>query len=240
MQYQKTFVMVGLVGASMLGGAVGSVLVSGTATAQDARVVTATQVNLVGPSGQLRAVLSGRDEQRRVSISFYDPAGQVRAVMGIDENGTPVIRLMNAQGQSRLQAFLENEDVFVIAGDETGQSALFGTVGDTPMLNLSDGQRVRARLQLSPEGAPALRLFDREGQRSVTMETDTIGSPFITLFEEGHSRTTMGVTQGAAVLNMSDAQRPRLVLGVAENGVASVSFLDENGEVEELFPALPE
>ncbi len=239
MQYQKTFVMAGLVGASMLGGAVGGVLVGGTAVAQDARVMTVTQVNLVDSSGQLRAVLSARDEQRMASISFYDEAGQVRGVMGIDENGTPAIRLMNAQGQRRLQAFLENEDVFVIAGDETGQSALFGTVGEAPMLNLSDGQRVRARLQLSPDGAPALGLFDPEGQRSVTMEADTLGSPFITLYEEGQSRTTMGVTQGAAVLNMSDAKRPRLVLGVAENGLASVSFLDENGEVEEVLPTAP-
>jgi hypothetical protein len=240
MQYQKTFVMAGLVGASMLGGAVGGVLVGGTAVAQDARVVTATQVNLVDSSGQLRAVLSARDEQRMASISFYDVAGQVRGVMGIDENGTPAIRLMNAEGQRRLQAFLENEDVFVIAGDETGQSALFGTVGEAPMLNLSDGQRVRARLQLSPDGAAALGLFDPEGQRSVTMETDTLGSPFITLYEEGQSRTTMGVTQGAAVLNMSDGQRPRLVLGVAENGLASVSFLDENGDVEEVLPTEPQ
>ena len=240
MSYQRTLVTVGLVAASMFGGAVGGLLVGGTATAQDARAVTATQVNLVDSSGQLRAVLSARDEQRMASISFYDEAGQVRGVMGVDENGTPVIRLMNAQGQRRLQAFLENEDVFVIAGDDTGQSALFGTVGEAPMLNLSDGQRVRARLQLSSEGAPALGLFDREGQRSVTMETDTLGSPFITLFEEGHSRTTMGVTQGAAVLNMSDAQRPRLVLGVAENGLASLSFLDENGEVEEVLPTAPQ
>ena len=79
--------------------------------------------------------------------------------------------------------------------------------------------------------------FDNEGQRSVTMETDTLGSPFITLYEEGRSRTTMGVTQRAAVINMSDAQRPRLVLGVAEDGAASVSFLDENGEVEAQLPA---
>ena len=117
------------------------------------------------------------------SISFYDVAGQVRGFMGIDENGTPIIRLMNARGQSRLQAFLENDDAFVVAGGETGQSALFGTVGDAPMLNLSDGQRVRAGLQLSSEGSPALGLFDSEGQRSVTMETDTLGSPFITLYE---------------------------------------------------------
>ena len=236
MQYQKTFVMVGLVGASMLGGAVGGVLVSGTAAAQDAQVVTATQVNLVDSSGQLRAILAARDERRMASISFYDVAGQVRGFMGIDENGTPIIRLMNARGQSRLQAFLENDDAFVVAGGETGQSALFGTVGDTPMLNLSDGQRVRAGLQLSSEGSPTLGLFDREGQRAVTMETDTLGAPFITLYEEGRSRTTMGVTERTAVLNMSDAQRPRLVLGVAEDGAASVSFLDENGEIEAQFP----
>ena len=174
------------------------------------------------------------------SISFYDVAGQVRGFMGTDENGTPIIRLMNARGQSRLQAFLENDDAFVVAGGETGQSALFGTVGDTPMLNLSDGQRVRAGLQLSSEGSPALGLFDREGQRAVTMETDTLGAPFITLYEEGRSRTTMGVTQRTAVLNMSDAQRPRLVLGVAEDGAASLSFLDENGEIEEQLPTAPQ
>lgn len=237
MQYQKTFVMAGLVGASMLGGAVGGVLVSGTVAAQVGQVVTATQVNLVDASGRLRAVLAARDERHMTSISFYDATGQVRGVMGLEENGTPLIRLTDAQGQRRLQAFLEGEDVFVIAGGDTGQSALFGTVGDTPMLNLSDRQRDRVRLQLSPEGRPGLGLFDSDGQRAATMETDTRGAPFITLYEDGRSRATMGVTQQTAVLNMSDAERPRLVLGVAENGVASMSFLDENGEVEAQLPS---
>lgn len=239
MTLHNTLVMTGLVAASMGGGVVGGMLVGGTVAAQGGQVVTATQVNLVDASGQLRAVLAGRDERGMASLSFYDGAGQVRGIVGIEETGTPVLRLLTAQGQNRLQAFVENEDVFVIAGDDAGQSALLGTVGDTPMLSLGDGQRVRLRAQLSPEGTPALGLFDAEAQRSVTVETDSVGAPFLTLYEAGRPRTTLGITQRTAVVNMTDGQRARLVMGVAENGRPSVTFLDENGEVVGELPAAP-
>ncbi len=240
MQYQKTLVMAGLAAASMLGGAVGGMLVGGAVAAQGAQVVTATQVNLVDSSGQLRAVLAGRDERGMASLSFYDEAGQVRGILGIEDGGTPVLRLLTAQGQSRVQAFVENEDGFVVVGDEAGNSALLGAVGDTPMLSLGDGQRVRVRMQLGPDGTPAIGLFDDEARRSMTLETDNVGAPFITLYEAGRPRTTIGITQQTAVLNMSDAQGTRLVMGVAENGRPSISFLNENGEVIQEFPTVPD
>ena len=240
MQYQKTLVMAGLAAASMLGGAVGGMLVGGAVAAQGAQVVTATQVNLVDSSGQLRAVLAGRDERGMASLSFYDEAGQVRGILGIEDGGTPVLRLLTTQGQSRVQAFVENEDAFVVVGDEAGNSALFGAVGDTPMLSLGDGQRVRARMQLGPDGTPAIGLFDNEARRSMTLETDNVGAPFITLYEAGRPRTTIGITQQTAVLNMSDTQGTRLVIGVAENGRPSISFLNENGEVIQEFPTMPD
>ena len=240
MQYQKTLVMAGLAAASMLGGAVGGMLVGGAVAAQGAQVVTATQVNLVDSSGQLRAVLAGRDERGMASLSFYDEAGQVRGILGIEDGGAPVLRLLTTQGQSRVQAFVENEDAFVVVGDEAGNSALFGAVGDTPMLSLGDGQRVRARMQLGPDGTPAIGLFDNEARRSMTLETDNVGAPFITLYEAGRPRTTIGITQQTAVLNMSDTQGTRLVIGVAENGRPSISFLNENGEVIQEFPTMPD
>ena len=42
----------------------------------------------------------------------------------------------------------------------------------------------------------------------------------------------MGTIQGSTVLNLGDGTRSRLVLGVADNGRASVAFYDADGALE--------
>jgi len=51
----------------------------------------------------------------------------------------------------------------------------------------------------------------------------------VTLSAGGRPRTIMTVAQNATLLNLFDESRTRLVVGVAENGLPSVSFFDENG-----------
>ena len=58
----------------------------------------------------------------------------------------------------------------------------------------------------------------------------------MTLHEEGQLRAAFGVQNKAAVLNMADDTQVRLVLGVAENGRPSISFLNSDGSIAEELP----
>ena len=116
---------------SLVGGVVGGMLTDThvlVARTQELAAVTTTQLNVVDGDRQLRAVLSGQDEQSMTSLSFYDPGGQ------------------------------------------------------------------------------------------------------------GRTRVALGVREQSAVLNMSDSAQARLVIGVAQNGRPSISFLGENRQIIQELP----
>ena len=235
----KTFLIAGMLSTSLLGGLVGGALVQSsvaTVRAQGTGAVTTTQINLVDPDGQLRAVLAGRDERRMASLSFYDTAGQVRSVMGIDEGGIPLVRLLDQAGQSRMSAVVQDGDGLLIVGDERARSAVLGDLNGSPFLSLFAAGRSRTRLQLAQDGSPSLALFDGDGRQSIAMTVDASQAPLMTFHEQGRVRAAFGVQQQTAVLNMADDERMRLVLGVAEDGRPSISFLSEAGQVVQELP----
>ena len=61
----------------------------------------------------------------------------------------------------------------------------------------------------------------------------------MTLHDEGQLRAAFGVLEQAAVLNMTDTQQVRLVIGVAQDGRPSVTFLSENGQLVQELPLEP-
>ena len=223
--------------ASLIGGAASNLLLMNRVEAQaPAEAVTTSQLNLVGDGGRLRAVLSARDERGLASLAFYDDAGQVRGVFGIQPDGTPTMRMFTATGQSRLFAALQGDDALVVVGDENGRQGLLGALGGTPMLSFGDSGRTRIQMQIGDSGAPQLALFTSAGQRGATLAVGSDDAPLLTLYDAGRPRAAFGVVQQSTVLNLSDATRPRLVFGVAENGRPSVNFFDENGEVIHELP----
>lgn len=238
MHYRHTMLTVGMFLTSMLGGVLGSIVLDGRVSAQGADVVTATQVNIVDDAGQLRAVLTGRDERGLPSLTFYDGAGQARAVVGLGPTDVPVLRFHDGSGGHRLLATVQGDSTLVVAGEETGRTALLGSIGGTPVVSLAEGDAPRLRAQLDASGAPFLGLFDSGGQRAASLSVDSADSPFVTFYQEGRSRAALGVVQDAAVLNLSDQDRARLVMGVADTGWASLSFIDEAGDVIQQLPSL--
>ena len=239
MFFHRTLLLAALIFASFLGGMAGQLAVTSsviTVQAQQPQVVTASQVNIVDTQGRLRAVLAGQDERRMTSLSFYDSAGQVRSLVGIDETDTPLVRLLDGAGESRLTALVQGSDGLVIVGDERNQSGVIGAVGGSPFVSLFEAGRSRARLQLNEIGFPSFGLFDNEGRQSLAMTVDSTGAPLLTLHEQGRVRAAFGVREQTAVLNMADAQQMRLVVGVAEDGNPSISFLSENGEIIQALP----
>jgi hypothetical protein len=78
--------------------------------------------------------------------------------------------------------------------------------------------------------------FGGDGQRSAALTVDDSDTPLLTLYESGRPRVTLGVVQQAAVINMTGASESRLVIGVAGEGRASVTFIDPEGQVVAELP----
>ena len=78
-----------------------------------------------------------------------------------------------------------------------------------------------------------MNLFNRRGQPAIGMIVGANEAPFLSVFDPGGAqRVTLGTVQGATVVNLGDGTRTRMVLGVAENGRASVAFYDDEGAME--------
>ena len=230
---RQGWLVAAMLAASLVGGAASSALLTARLGAQGAGVVTASQVNIVDGQGRLRAILSGDDERGMASLAFYGPGGEFRGLVGVDADGHPVLRFTDLNGGTRLLARVDQEDGLVTVGDETARHALVGSQSGTPFFGLSDGRRIPLQLTLGDEGQPRVNLFNRRGQPAIGMVVGANEAPFLSVFDPGGAqRVTLGTVQGATVVNLGDGTRTRMVLGVAENGRASVAFYDDEGAME--------
>ena len=222
-----------MLAASLVGGAVSNLVLTARLAAQGAQVVTASQVNIVDGAGRLRAILSGDDERGLASLAFYAPDGAFRGLVGVDADGHPVLRFTDPGGRTRILATVRQEDGMVTVGDEAARHVLVGSQAGTPFVGLSDGRRISMQLTLGDQGQPRVNLFNRRGQPGIGMVVGADDAPFLSVFDPGGSqRIALGTVQGSTVVNLTDGVRPRLVLGVADNGRAAVDFYDEEGELE--------
>ena len=249
--YERLWMVAAMLGASFLGGAAAATLLVGSAVqaqgapqGQDAteapttpQVVTATQINLVDGAGRLRGVLAGSDERGLASIAWYDESGQVRSLSGIEQDGTPVVQLYDPAGQPRLAASVDGETAMIVAGARGAGQGFFGAIGGAPLVTLNDGAQNRLQLLLSDDGRPRALLADGAGRQSIGLTVGSDDMPQVGLAAAGRLRALLTVAQNAAVINLLDAERPRLVLGVAENGRPSVNFLDTDGELVAEVPS---
>ena len=235
MRHEKSLMMGGMLAASLCGGMMANLLV-GHVGAQGPSVVTTTQLNLVDGNGALRGVLSAVNDNGMTALTLSDDDGRDRAVFGVERDGAPVLRLRDAAGQDRLGARLSRQDAHLVIGDDRRRHALLSSVAGAPLLSLADGGNRRVQLHLGVDGQPSLVLFGREGQRSAAVTVDSSDTPLVTLYDDGRARLTLGVVQQAVVANFSDVSRPRLVIGVADDGRPSINFLNETGEVVQGLP----
>ena len=225
-----------MVGASFLGGVAGSLLTNSRVDAQGPDVVTTTQVNLVDGAGNLRGILAGSDESGRAALALFDEAGRPRSLVGVQADGTPVLQLHGAGGETRLLASVQGEDTVLIVGQDGVGQAVLADVQGSPIVSLSDRGRSRLQLQLGVDGWPRIALSDAAGNEGASLSVSGEDRPELRLATEGRQRALLTVAQGATVLNLSDAAGIRMVAGVAADGNPSVTFLDGAGEVTAQLP----
>ena len=224
--------------ASLAGGAASTFFLTARLGAQGGDVVTASQVNLVDRDGRLRGVLAAEDERGMASLAFYGPDGVVRGVVGAEPDGTPLLRFNNPAGVTRLSARVRDDDPVLAVGDEAARSVVIGTLGGIPIVDLLDREGTRLRMTVGDQGEPRISLFNTAGQRVVGVVASSDDASFLYLWDaSGAQRVTMGAVQGSAVVNLGDGTRPRLVLGVADDGRASVEFYDAEGTLERVMSA---
>ena len=127
--------------------------------------------------------------------------------------------------------------VVAITADADRRAILSGLSGD-PALTFTDGAQTRAEVGLTAGGLPGLHLIGPAGQRQLSMTVDRDGQQALVTVRDagGRSRASVGVVQGATVINLSDEARTRVVMGVAPDGRASLSFLDEAGQIVRTLP----
>ena len=232
--------------ASVAGGALSNLFLTVGLGAQGAEVVSASQVNIVDRGGRLRAVLSGEDERGQTSLAFYGPGGVVRTVVGTEPDGAPLVWLNDGEGRTRVSVGVRGTNAVLTVGDGGSPNVMIGSLGGTPVVGLSDGAQTRLQMDLGPEGQPslnlqgqpALNLFGAPGRRAVGVSVDAAGAPLLSLYDaSGAPRVAMGAFQGTTVINLGDGTRPRLVLGVTEEGEGSVGFYDAEGALVRLEDA---
>jgi hypothetical protein len=75
------------------------------------------------------------------------------------------------------------------------------------------------------------------GQTQVDLNVGGGGEP-VAVFRDamGRGRVTLGIVSGTTVINLADQQAARVVLGIAADGTATLSFLDENGRLAARVP----
>ena len=219
--------------ASMAGGALSNLWLTARLGAQSAEVVTASQVNIVDANGRLRVVMAGEDERGLASLAFYGPDGEFRGVVGADDDGNPVLQFNNRAGVSRLSVTVRDDDGLVTVGDGDAGRVLIGSLSGSPIVGLSDGERTPLLLTLGQQGQPQVRLLNGAGELGLGLVVGADDAPFLSLFDgTGAQRLAIGTIADSTLINLSDGTRPRLVLGVADNGRASVAFYDEEGMLE--------
>jgi len=227
-----------MLAAAFLGGGLASVVFSDRVSAQAAPTVVTTQhVNLVNQAGRIRGILSAEDERGVASLTFFDEAGQMRSALTIGRDGAPALQLYDRAQAPRVVITVENNQPAVVVTSETGDRAILSTLTGGPTLSFQDKEKFRAEVGMGRGGAPRFAMFGPTGQPQLGLNITEQGDPIVTLRDDaGRGRASLGVVQGATVINLADQKSARVVLGVAADGNATLSFLDPAGKVTERVP----
>jgi len=171
-------------------------------------------------------------------LELVDSSGDLRAVLGVDQTEQPHLTLYGSDGEPRL--------TLVLSGDTSPQLTLTDARGEpralleldadgNPRLGLFDDQgRIRLKLALSPEAADlicGLHLWDGQSRKSRAGFWVQGQGPQLALSgEDRNSLVSLTHYDGGPLLVIHDeGRRPRVIIGLTEDGTSGLSLLDEEG-----------
>jgi len=182
---QFTIVLAVVAAAGLLGGALSDWLKGQSAFAQEngADAVTAQEFRLVDPEGELRAVL-GLRENGMVALVLNDQSGRKRLSVGAGDEGAAVV-IGDEEGEKRLAVGFADHAPLIALADKAGRERIALTVAeDTSAVMLQDEAGTgRVGIMLS-EGVPFVSLSDREERTRAILSLEAAGTPGLAMFDE--------------------------------------------------------
>lgn len=145
--------------------------------------VTGDQAGLrLFDSGGTNRLLITLEDNRKTFVSMFDSGGTNRLRITLQDNGTTV-SMFDSIGQQRLQIQGEESSGFYVFDGFARNRAFFGTVDDSPTIELTDAnRRKRLKLLLTNE-VTALGLIDSSDTVRGAFFLDDRERPFIGLFD---------------------------------------------------------
>ena len=160
---------------------------------------------------------------------------RAEAVTGGLVNATE-LRLVDERGRTRALLSLLRGKPRLIMTDEKGEFRLELGIGEggEPAVRLRDADgRGRIELALTGQGSPSLDLSDAAGRNRISLGLNSVGYPALFMRDDaGRERLALWQEKSQLGLAMADEQgRPRAGLAMKKDGVASLAFYADDGQV---------
>lgn len=109
---------------------------------------------------ELKQLRAETVEARQLRV--VDDAGNLRAHVGLDDAGRPLLQMFDADGASRMKLTLTDDGPGITLADTTGKTrAWLGFTKDAVRVGFADEQGTsRVFMGLMPEAGPVVRFYD--------------------------------------------------------------------------------
>jgi hypothetical protein len=169
-------------------------------TPPHAKVISAEAFHLVDKNGEHRASFSiGAVADQQPGIVFHDRNNTDRVKMTLMPDGTPVLSLLDHEGEARILVVGHDDKPFLdLFGKGNRAHAVLGVLADgRPDLSLYDKNgNMRTDLGLSADGNPGLVFIDHNQNTRSSFGLWPDGHPFLAIADEpGKARIVLGETK---------------------------------------------
>jgi len=178
----------------VLGLASGVLLLSAARPAAKARIAEATEFHLLDTNGALRGVLSA--DRTGTQLILKDGGGKTRARMRVADDGTPRVELLDRTERVRFGMELGRDGAPAAhLDDDQGhpRAALAAGADGSSRLELGNGAKKRAVLEVAADQAAGLAIYDEDENARLRSVVAADGGPAVKLIgADGTLRASLG------------------------------------------------